>query len=88
MARRWMPASNQARFGAGIIALAWAFVVERATRIELALSAWEVCGVADPLPADRRICGPIGHLSVVDRERPPALVRSGTWRARASLSRT
>ena len=41
MARRWMPASNQARFGAGIIALAWAFVVERATRIELALSAWE-----------------------------------------------
>jgi len=46
----------------------------------------EVCGVADPLPADRLICGPIGHLSVVDRERPPALVRSGTWRARASMS--
>jgi hypothetical protein len=53
-----------------------------------ALSAWEVCGVADPLPADRLICGPIGDLSVVDRERPPALVRSGTWRARASMSRT
>jgi len=25
----------------GIIVLAWAFVVERVTRIELALSAWE-----------------------------------------------
>jgi hypothetical protein len=54
----------------------------------LVLSAWEVCGVADPLPADRLICGPIGHPSVVDRERPPALVRSGTWQARASLSQT
>jgi hypothetical protein len=52
------------------------------------ISLGSLCGVADPLPADRLICGPIGHLSVVDRERPPALVRSGTWRARASMSRT
>jgi hypothetical protein len=37
---------KRARPGLRIIAWSWAFVVERVTRIELALSAWE----ADVLP--------------------------------------
>jgi hypothetical protein len=41
MARRWLPARDQTMFGAGIMALTWAFMMERVTRIELALSAWE-----------------------------------------------
>jgi hypothetical protein len=41
MGRRPLPARDQARFGAGIMALTWSEKLERVTRIELALSAWE-----------------------------------------------
>ena len=37
-----LPPRNEARSGVVIMALTWAFVVERVTRIELALSALEV----------------------------------------------
>jgi hypothetical protein len=41
MARRSLATRNEARFGVGIMALTWVYVMERVTRIELALSAWE-----------------------------------------------
>ncbi len=41
MGRRPLPARDQARFRAGIMALTWSEKLERVTRIELALSAWE-----------------------------------------------
>jgi hypothetical protein len=36
------------------------YVMERVTRIELALSAWEVCGAVLPRPADWLTCGLLG----------------------------
>ena len=60
-------------------ALTWAFVVERVTGIEPALSAWEVCGAAARLPARIGLtCGSTVLLSVRDRGCPRWLLRSGT----------
>jgi len=42
--------------------------VERVTGIEPALSAWEVCGLADPPPADSLICGFVDELPASDRD--------------------
>jgi hypothetical protein len=58
------------------------FLVERVTRIELALSAWEVCGAVALPPADSVTCGDLGGLSVSDRDYPRVLLLSGTQRAR------
>jgi len=51
---------------------------ERVTRIELALSAWEVGVAALPPPADWPSCGSVGTLPVRDRDCPRWLLRSGT----------
>ncbi len=56
--------------------------VERVTRIELALSAWEVCGAVALRPADSVTCGDLGGLSLSDRDYPRVLPLSGTQRAR------
>ena len=60
--------------------------VTRSNRAVRHRAAWHDRPWADS--ADRHHCDLIGHLSVVDRERPPARARSGTWWARASLSGT
>ncbi len=56
-----------------IIVLAWAFVVERVTRIELALSAWE----AERLRLIRALtCQPqVSALAVVDPSSPWLMAR-------------
>ena len=41
MARQSLRQQHQTRIQAGIMALTWAFLVERVTGIEPALSAWE-----------------------------------------------
>jgi hypothetical protein len=53
------------------------YVMERVTRIELALSAWEVSVTALRPPADWLTCGPAGLLTVRDRDCPQWLIRSG-----------
>jgi len=55
---------------------------ERVTRIELALSAWEVCGATRVLPAESVTCRDHDGLSVSDRDYPRVLLPSGTQRAR------
>ena len=63
------------------------YAVERVTRIELALSAWELYGAASPPPADWLTCGCADVLSVSDPDCPRWLLRSGTQRAREHLIR-
>jgi len=63
------------------------YAVERVTRIELALSAWELYGAASPPPADWMTCGCADVLSVSDPDCPRWLLRSGTQRAREHLIR-
>ena len=60
----------------------WRFFVERVTGIELALSAWEVCGAPRVLPAESVTCGDLDGVSASDRDYPWALLPSGTQRAR------
>ena len=60
--------------------------VERVTRIELALSAREVCATAAWLPADSLTCGLFGALSASDRDWLQLLLRPGLQRARTFLS--
>ena len=69
------------------ISLTWAFVVERVTRIELALSAWEVSATIRGLPAETLACGTLARLTASDRELPPSLTQSGTQRARPDRER-
>ena len=59
MARQPLPTVGPTMLGLGIMALSWALTVERVTRIELALSAWE----ADVLPLNytRGLDGRSGH---------------------------
>ena len=78
IARRAATTVKQRGPGARTLLLTWAFVVERVTGIEPALSAWEVCGAAARLPADRLTCGSTVLLSVSDRGFPRWLLRSGT----------
>jgi hypothetical protein len=56
----------------------WAFVVERVTSIELALSAWEVSSPIRGLPAETLTCDILACLATSDRESPSGLTRSGT----------
>ena len=49
--------------------LSWIFV-ERVTRIELALSAWELCGPGGLSPGDSVTCGDLDGLSASDRGHP------------------
>ena len=55
-----------------------AYMVERVTRIELALSAWEVSSAIRGLRAETLICGILARLATSDREMPLGLTRSGT----------
>ena len=60
MARQLPPTGGPRALRLGIMALSWALTVERVTRIELALSAWE----ADVLPLNytrRALAGRSGH---------------------------
>ena len=59
--------------------LTWDFTLERVTRIELALSAWEVCGAVALPPADFVTCGDLDGLSASDRDYP----RRSSCRARS-----
>jgi len=65
----------------------WAFVVGDGAGIEPALTAWEVGGAADPLPADSLTCGLPSALPAGDRDYPGLLAQSGTYRARRHVSR-
>ena len=53
------------------------FVVERVTRIELALSAWEVAATIRGLPADTLACGTLARLTASGRQASPNRARSG-----------
>jgi hypothetical protein len=50
--------------GSGTVVLTWTFVLERVTRIELALSAWE----ADVLPLNYTRGAPLGACQVPSRD--------------------
>ena len=56
------------------------FWVERVTRIELALSAWEVSSAIRDLRAATLIRDILARLAASDRESPPGLTPSGTYR--------
>jgi hypothetical protein len=64
------------------------YIVERVTRIELALSAWEVCGFTRVLPAESVTCADHDGLSVSDRDYSRVLLPSGTQRARSRFGRS
>jgi hypothetical protein len=68
------------------IPLTWDFLVERVRvsgeGIEPPLSAWEVSVTIRGLPADTLACGTLASLTASDRELPPGLIQSGTYRAR------
>jgi len=56
------------------------YVVERVTRIELALSAWEVCGAVSLPAADSVTCGMLmvcPWAAVTTRRHPYRRARSG-----------
>ena len=63
MARKINNGPRMIKAQSRIIVLAWAFVVERVTRIELALSAWEPVRSGPVVRPDLR-----GEVSVSDRE--------------------
>jgi hypothetical protein len=75
------PRNNQGP-GPGYLPWPGPSLSERVTRIELALSAWEVGGAVAPSPADSVTCGDLGGLSLSDRDYPRVLLPSGTQRAR------
>jgi hypothetical protein len=54
--------------GSGTAALTWAFMLERVTRIELALSAWELAGQVS-VTSTRQVSGHL-QLSVSSRRVP------------------
>ena len=58
--------------------LTCAYIVERVTGIEPALSAWELYGAAWPPPADRLTCSSTSPLTLRDRDCPLWLLCSGT----------
>jgi hypothetical protein len=59
--------------GLGIMALSWALAVERVTRIELALSAWEVQWLPLPGTLTRRPWQ--SRVSLVDLSPPRLMAR-------------
>src|ERR1700722_5062187 len=65
--------------GSGTVVLTWAFVLERVTRIELALSAWESVPSGPVTWPDLR-----DGLSTSDRERPLITGVNGPLMARPS----
>jgi hypothetical protein len=69
---------------AGIVSLAWAFGLERVTRIELALSAWEIerAGTPDLADQEERALGRVSVDQPCSLRTVVVLHRSGTWRAR------
>jgi hypothetical protein len=60
----------------------------RATGIEPAPSAWEVCGATRLPPADPVTCRNLDKLTVSDRDCPQWLLSSGTQRAGSRLVRS
>jgi hypothetical protein len=75
---------SRAISGSLIKPLSRRFVVERVTRIELALSAWEFGSAVHPVPADSLTCRCADALPDSDRDYPRLLTLSGTQRARGA----
>jgi hypothetical protein len=73
MARRFAHRFLASDAGVGTMRLSCGFVVERVTRIELALSAWEVSATIDVRPAYSATCTAVDQLPAVDRQPPPRL---------------